>query len=430
MTIRESSYFFILNVAAIGCMFFSESARAETPLSLAVSENLTYDSNILRNNDNKYRDLVSATGVQLGFAKQYGRQTYKASGTVVATRYKNSDFYNNDGYNLALGFSSQIASNWLVDIDHNRVRQLQSFQDQGLNRYKEPVESQDTKIFVQYGLYSRWSLNADVNQSKINYKVLRSNDRSSQGAKAGVRYSPTDLLYFDLGYRKTKSELPNYKVIRNSGGGQISEAVGEDVQRQDLEFSTRWTVTGYSSLDARLAWTQEHYDTDRLRNFNGITGRLGWNYTPSGKMSYTVAIDRDTNNSGGNTSLSYNIAPDLSGFTGNIGFNSQRRATTGLLVRATYGLTSKISVTATGVYRRIEEESESISTEINGGEVNSANNRGLNGSYRSVNIGVGYQLFRSTRVGCSWETYARSASLFSRDFSGDSVNCNAMFTID
>lgn len=412
MTMRDSNYFFMPSMVAIACMVVSGAARAETPLSLVVSENLTYDSNILRNNDNKYRDVVSATGVQLGFNKQYGRQTYKASGTVVATRYKNSDFYNNDGYNLALGFTSQIASNWFVNLDHSRVRQLQSFQDQGLTRYKEPIESQETGLFVQYGLFGRWSVNADLNMSKVDYEVLSNNDRSAEGAKMGVRYSPTDLLYFDLGYRRTDSHLPNYR-------SDLTSADGERIKQQSLEFSSRWTVTGYSNLDGRIGWSQEHYTMDRQRDFNGLTGRISWNYTPSGKIAYSMALDRDTNNSGGSTTLEgFSLSEGIV-----LGYNSQRRVSTGLLLRATYSATAKISLTASGSYRRIEEERRFAT----GG---AATNDQSTGTYRTFNVGANYQLFRSTRLGCSWEKYNRSASLFSRDFSGDSVNCNAVFTLD
>jgi hypothetical protein len=412
--------FFMPGAVAVACILLGSAAWADTPLSLVVSENLTYDSNILRNNSNKYRDVISATGVQLGFNKQYGRQTYRASGTAVATRYKNSNFYDNDGYNLVLGFTSQVASNWFLNFDHNSISRLQSFQDQGLNRYKEPIKSQDTGLFVQYGLYGRWSLNADLGVTKIDYEVLRANNRSSKSAKLGVRYSPTDLLYFDFGYRRSNAQLPNYRSALISDDG-------EKIKQQSLDFSTRWVVTGYSNFDGRVSWNQERYAVDEQRDFNGLTGRIGWNYTPSGKIAYTVALDRDTNNSGGTTTIDGFSFADQ---TFVLGFNSQRRVSTGLLLRATYTATAKISLTASGNYRRIEEERRSVSQTVGGAGGGSVSGAQSTGTYTALSIGANYQLFRSTRLGCSLEKYDRSASLFSRDFSGDSVNCNAVFTLD
>lgn len=421
MTMRDFNSVFKPSLVALACLFLASAAKADSPLSLTVSENLTRDSNVLRNNDNKYSDTVSVTGAQLGFNKQYGRQTYRASGTVLATRYKTTDFYDNDGYNLALGFTSQVASNWLVSLDHNRVSQLQSFQDQGLNRYREPIKSQDTGLFVQYGLYGRWSVNTDLSVSKVDYEVLRNNNRKSEGAKFGVRYSPTDLLYFDVGYRHTDSRLPNYAP------SVASDYDGEKIKRQSIEFSTRWVVTGYSNLDARVAWTRERYRVDEMRDFNGLTGNLGWTYSPSSKISYGVNLSRDTNNEGGSTVVSFDgFTPDfLPQFS--YGFNSQKRVTTGLSVRANYSATAKISLSASASYRRIEEERRY--DPLDGSSTGAFSDRST-GSYRSVNLGVAYQVFRSTRLGCSVEKYARSASIFSRDFSGDAVSCNAAFTID
>ena len=419
MTVRNSNYFFVPSMVAFACLMASGISKADTPLSLVVSENLTYESNLLRNNDLKSRDVVSATGVQVGFNKAYGRQTYSAAGTVVATRYKNLKLYDNDGYNLALGFTTQIASNWYVSLDHNRVNQLQNFQDQGLNRYREPIKSQQTRAFAQYGLYGRWSLNGELNSSKVSYEVLSLNNRSADGAKVGVRYSPTDLLYFDVGLRQTDSHLPNYRV-------GLASADGERIKQQSLEFSTRWIVTGYSNFDGRVGWSRERYTMDEQRNFNGLTGYVSWNYTPAGKMAYSLALDRDTNNSGGSTTSSIN----LSQLTGTLGFNSQKRVSTGLSLRATYSATAKISLTASGSYRRIEEESRLRTEDLFGGSTLSSTGTKSAGSYRTFNIGANYQLFRSTRLGCSWEKYDRSASVFSREFSGDSVNCNAVFTMD
>lgn len=395
-------------------------AHAETPLSLMVSETLTYDSNVLKNDRNKYRDAISSTGIQAGFNKEYGRQTYKLSATAVATRYKNTKSYDNDGYNVALGFATQIASNWMVTFDHSRVQQLQSPEDQGVARYRETIVSQDTRIFAQYGLYSRWSVNATLNDSRLDYDVINAYDRKNTAFKLGARYSPTDLLYFDLGYRGTKSDLPSYPVVRRGADNIVRTVIGEKVDRQDLEFSSKWVVTGYSSLDARVAWTNEKYDGDTARDFSGLTGRINWNYTPAGKMRYAIALDRDTNNAGGSTSYFSN---DLI-----YGFNSQKRVSLGVNASATYQATSKIALTTRGNYRRISEERSSV--DAAGGTNVLVRDDQLTGNYRSLSFDVSYQLFRSTKLGCSVEKYARSASLFNQAFSGEEVSCNVVFALD
>ncbi|HIV71971.1 MAG TPA: hypothetical protein H9903_13640, partial [Candidatus Aquabacterium excrementipullorum] len=99
--------------AAVVCL----PAHADTPLSLTASEDLKYDSNILKDNARKYRDVVSSTGLKVGFNKEYGRQTYSASATAVANKYKNTKDYDNDGYSVQLGMTSSLMSNWYGSIN-------------------------------------------------------------------------------------------------------------------------------------------------------------------------------------------------------------------------------------------------------------------------------------------------------------------------
>lgn len=210
MTMRDSNYFFMPSMVAIACIMATGIARADTPLSLTVSENLTYDSNILKDNTRKYKDALSTTGVRVGFDKDYGRQTYKLSGTVLANRYKNTKSYDNDGYNVNLGVTSTLMSNWLTSFDLSASRQQQNPEDQGNIRYKEVVDSRNARVFAQYGMYGRWSVNGAYNFDKYKYETNKVYDRDSGKVRVGLRYSPTDLLYFDFGVGKTKVDNPNY----------------------------------------------------------------------------------------------------------------------------------------------------------------------------------------------------------------------------
>jgi len=172
-------------------------------------------------------------------------------------------------------------------------------------------------------------------------------------------------------------------------------------------------------LSGRIGWTQEKNDGDSRRDFNGLTGRISWNYSPAGKMTYALTFDRDTNNAGGFTSLQF---ANLSQYT------SQNRVTTGLSLSATWAATSKISLNASTSYRRIREElANSISDGANTGVTGSSR---ANGRYNSYSVGVKYNPIKSLALGCDVERYSRSQSILTREFDGDSVSCNAVFSID
>lgn len=382
---------------------------ANTPLSLVVSQTLTYDSNILRDNERKRRDLVSSTGVQIGFDKAYGRQDYSASVLVQSRRYKNSKEYDNDGHEVSLGFSTEIGRDGLLSIKHDRSQSLQEFGDQGRVRDRIVIDSNSTSVSGRYGLYGRWSLTGSVDNSETSYtEPYDYQDRTSQGLRLGVRYSPSDLLYFDGGLKRTVSDYPNFPLF--SGRTR-----GDQVKRMDLDLLSGWTVTGYSSLTAQVSWTQERHETldpifvdDDQRNFTGLTGRLNWNFSPAGKTSYVLAIDRDTNNAGGSSGLRTAIA--------------QNRLTTGLNFNATWRATAKISMVGGLNVRWYEEEQR---------ELNDATSRqSLTGTYQSLSLKLNYSPTRNWGFSCSLMTYDRTETVFASAYSGETASCSASFAID
>lgn len=395
-------------ITALAALLSCLAAYAETPLSLSITQQLTYDSNILKDNLNKYRDAKSTTGVRVGFNKDYGRQNYQVSATAVTNKYKNTKEYDNDGYNMVFGVSSYLASNFYASANHTRVSQLQSPEDQSGARYRETIESESTQLSLRYGLYGRWSVDGSLDNSKANYDRVKFYNRKSDGVRFGLRYSPTDLLYFDFGAKKSKIDYPNYPLVG---------IVGDEVKRSDVDLSSRWVVTGYSSLNARIAWTQEKHPNDKRRDFNGLTGSLSWDYTPSGKMTYSVGIDRDTNNAGGSTYGYLGLVPS---------YSSQNRLTTGVRLGAAWKPTSKLSVSSNLVYKQIEEDVRDAI--IRDEQV--IQEGSLKGAYRSLDIGANYQFLTSTSVGCTVRQYERRNSLFSRDYSGEEVTCNLVFAID
>lgn len=379
------------------------SAWAETPLGLMISETLTYDTNVLKNDSDKQSDTVSATGVKVFFDKQYGRQRYNASALGIAQRYKTRSDYDNDGYQIELGLNSEFGANGLVSVNHSRSQTLQDLSDQGLNRRKEIVKVQSTDVNARYGLYGRWGVSGALNDDEISYEQNDQQDQKIFGTRVGLRYNPSDLLYFDVGVKKTKSELTKYPTVFG---------VGDEVDRTDYNVITGWTVTGYSRLSAQVGLTRERYDKDAARDFNGWTGRATWQYTPRGKVSYSLAFSRDTNNAGGYTILPGSEARDLR--------NVQQRLTTGLQGSATWQATSKISASAALVLRRIEEEQANL---IQG-------DRKGTGNYRSASMGLRYEATRALSFDCSLSSYKRTETPLAIGYSGESLACTAAFLID
>jgi hypothetical protein len=388
-------------VAALVCL----EAHADTPLSLTISQTMIYDSNIQRDNNQKYRDFVSSTGARLDFEKSYGRQTYTAGGQVALNRYKNTPLADNDSFDIDLGLSSTISSDWLVNLKHSSSRSLQDFGDQGTNRFREEITSNTTSADVQYGLHGRWSFTGSASHRTDRYDNGVLQDKNTDRFRVGLRYSPTDLLYFDAGLSPSKID-PQNPALR-------ATLRYDPIKRMDADVYTSWVVTGYSKFSGRLGWTQEqHEERFAYRDFRGLTGNVVWNFTPAGKVSYRLVLDRDTNNSGGES-------------FGTVQLN-RARLNTGLSGSATWSATSKLAVTGKLNVKSIKETTDVVFLTLGG----ASDSRSSSGTYRSVGLGLSYSPTRMSLFRCDVEAYKRSETEFAIGYDGETVSCSAAITLD
>jgi len=380
----------------------------ELPLYLTLSQSLTRDSNLLRDNNDRRSDTISVTTVAGGLNKAYGRQNYRVSASASRNAYSDNKQFDNDGYAVSAEVASEVGSNFKVTLNAGASRFLPNFEDQFNRTTRNTERNRQASVDVRYGLYGRWSVNAGASYSKVDYQVTESENKTSQSVFAGVRYLPSDLAYIGLTLYRTDTELPNRRLVTTT-------AVGEDIERTSLNLDTVWQVTGFSRLSGRLGVTSEKHPQDRRRDFDGLTGSASWTFTPAGKATYALSWVRDTNNEGGGTFNS--TAGQL--------FSANKRLTNSLSATATWQATAKIKLNANYTHAQYEEDSELLLA-----GVTPVSSDEQTGRYNAVSLGVSYQPLRSVGLGCDMQRYDRTASVFSRAYDGNSVACRASFTID
>ncbi len=380
----------------------------ELPLYLTLSQSLTRDSNLLRDNNDRRSDTISVTTVAGGLNKAYGRQNYRVSASASRNAYSDNKQFDNDGYAVSAEVASEVGSNFKVTLNAGASQFLPNFEDQFNRTTRNTERNRQASVDVRYGLYGRWSVNAGASYSKVDYQVTESENKTSQSVFAGVRYLPSDLAYIGLTLYRTDTELPNRRRVTTT-------AVGEDIERTSLNLDTVWQVTGFSRLSGRLGVTSEKHPQDRRRDFDGLTGSASWTFTPAGKATYALSWVRDTNNEGGGTFNS--TAGQL--------FSANKRLTNSLSATATWQATAKIKLNANYTHAQYEEDSELLLA-----GVTPVSSDEQTGRYNAVSLGVSYQPLRSVGLGCDMQRYDRTASVFSRAYDGNSVACRASFTID
>lgn len=383
--------------------------QSSNPLSLSVSERVSYDNNFLRRSEGGPSETTSSTAATVLFSKPYGRQNYAASLAVNADKHQTFKDYDYTGYSGSASVSSTIGARGYASLLHSVSRTQQSPDSQTGQRYIDKVTSHSTTLFTQYGVNGRLGVNAQVSNSNTEYSVNELNGRGSVALRLGASYSPSDLLSFGLGVRKSD---------------QTVKSSDEKITRYDYDVNTFWVVSGYSTLSAALAMTRETRSINTDTDFRGATGSLSWGFTPGGKLSYSLSINRDTGNSVTGTQFGVSQGRVVSV----IEDQTQTQLTTTLAGGLNWAATSKVGVGLRLSYLKFDDASKSTVTTISGTQNQFVPS---DGQQFNTNFSVSYAPVRWVRLGCGLDSYNRKGARLSvSGFKGEMLSCDVRLTLN
>lgn len=386
----------------------------DTPLSLTLAQYLGRDNNFAKDDNFKVGETISTSVAQLVLNKAYGRQTYQASAKLSAQRYKNYDILNNDGKDVNGSFTTGLFRDWLISANGAYNESLNTIQDNvGANRLVRNIRTyRDGGFSVQYGNGGTWAIAGSYDANKQSYSLdsqkYQNANQTSKGLKA--IYFASDMLNYSVGMRRVVTDYPN-----NLTYSQITD--------RNIDVSTSWQVTGLSNLSATVTRRVTAYTPTDIAGNSGWTGSMNWGYTPQGIISYNLGFSRATGTD--RSKFGYVAAGD------NVTVrNNNNTVTTSLVGGARAQLTGKIGLSVSQNVTKFKVDSARVSefevlTFFNG------NDSTVSGSYyHASTIAMDYQALRSLRLGCSYQRYSQGADVYRRKYTGNSVDCNANFTID
>lgn len=398
---------------------YAVAGEDDTPLSLTLAQYLSHDSNFSKNDISRRAETIATTVGQLGFNKSYGRQTYAASAKLSAQRYKNSDQLNNDGKDVNGSFTTELLRDWLVSANGTYSEALNAIQNNvGVDQLVRNIRKyRDGGFSVQYGNGGTWAIAGSYDSNKQTYSLdsqkYQDANQTSKGLKA--IYFASDVLNYSLGVRRVVTDYP-------------SNPTYSEVVDRNIDLSTSWQVTGLSNLNATLTKRSTSYTPSDIAGNNGWTGSVNWGYTPHGIVSYNVGFSRTTGTDrqkyGAGTVLTTSGLYDLTGRVNN------NTVTTSLTGSARVQLTGKIGLNMSQIINRFKVDRSQITSADAAAAVYSTD-ASISGSYyHATTIAMDYQALRSLSLGCSYQHYSQGQDVYRRKYQGNSVDCNANFTID
>nr|WP_316643933.1 hypothetical protein [uncultured Roseateles sp.] len=394
--------------ALLALMCAGPVALAETtPYYIGASQSFTHESNIYRLSGNSpiNSDTVSGTSLLAGIDQTFGRQRAFADASVNANRYSNNKTLNNTGYSLNGGLDWATIERLSGRISFGANRNMAQFNpggDSPVLTKKNIQTNKQASATVRYGLVGKYSLEGSLSHRQVAYSAVEYNrfEYRQNSGSLGLVYRPSGALSLGAALRHTTGSYPKARV-------STSGFVEDTYKRNDLDLTSNWTVSGASSIAARLSYGKQEYASFNTRDFSGATGSVTWYWTPGPRLQIKTSLTRDT---GQDTSF-------LTFGSNNFITSDYSRLTTELQSSATYELSAKIFIDAS--VRWADRSLTGI-----GNQVGNDTNKGLS-------LGGRWLATRSTQVGCQLSHDSRSSDnlALSLPFSANSTSCYAQIML-
>lgn len=383
---------------------------------LGASQAFTWEDNLFRVPDSQRKtdDVISTTSLLAGISRPFGRQRLFADASARHNRYQDSSQLNHTGFGVDVGLDWATIERLSGTLSYSANQALASFgvnEGPRITNKRNLERNQQVLARAQLGATSLLALEATVIHRQRDFSAAEfafaEFDQDSAGL--GLLYRPSGLLTLGTAVRHTRGEYP-FAVQPAPGVFRADK-----FDRNDVDLTAVWVPTGLSTVRARLSYSKEEHDQVRSRDFSGPTGALTWEYKPTGKLTFTTDLIRETG-----------TESSFAGFTGAnlnpVNNNSQRSSS--LQIRGQYEFSAKIQFDATARYT--ERDLVTTSVLATGGSSTTA------GSDKTglLTIGARYEPTRNWLVGCNYgfEKHGGSTSVSSA-FEANIFGCLAQFTL-
>ncbi|MEO6278756.1 outer membrane beta-barrel protein [Roseateles sp.] len=394
----------LIALAAIAAL--TNPAQAQTddtaPFYAGGSLGASHVSNVYRQSSAPNSDTVTSAGLLGGIDQRLGRQHLTVDGSLQNNRYSTNRDLNYRSHSIRGALNWQTVGKLSGVLSAKSDRSLADFNTSGVAQiFKKNIESTDEyQAQIRMGVATRYTLEGAWTQRSRNFSaeeydryVYRQNTGS-----LGIYLTPAGNVRLGLAGRRTKGTNPRYPtgLFTLDPDTLLPKAITDqnDYTRDDIDFTTRWRIGGHSTVNTRISRSKANNSMDRLRDFSGTTGSVGWNWSPTAKLQFNLNYARDT------------------GQESSVNTGDLNRVYTTWQLGSSYALTSKLSLSARA--------------SANSARRNSDSGVALTGALddtKSYNVGLRWAISRSFSLGCQYDHVNRDNSVPQYIYSANSYGC-------
>lgn len=273
------------------------SAASGDTVQPYVTASVIHDTNLFRLSSSRDPRLVLGSDsksdtikrLEAGLAVDYvvGRQQIILKGGVNQSWYERFNFLNYDGSDARAAWNWQLGNLWQGDLGYTHNQTLTSFtQIQG--RLRAIQTQQSAFASAIYKLDPDWRIRAGAGWSSFDSGLpqRRFFNRDEAHASVGIMHVNEANNSLGVEAKRTEARFPGREVTPLS-------IFDNGYTQTELSAVADWRYTGQSRFQGRLGYTQNRHKQIATRDFNGVTGRLAYDWSVSGKTLVSTALWRE-----------------------------------------------------------------------------------------------------------------------------------------
>ncbi len=387
--------------AALGQSVHGQTDDA-TPFYVGGSLGVSHVSNVYRQANTDNSDTVTSIGVLGGVDQRLGRQHLTLDGSLQNNRYSTNRDLDNRSHSIRGALNWQTIGNLSGVLSAKSDRSLADFNiGNGVDpiRQKNVESTSEYQALARLGVATRYTLEGGWTHRKRDFtapqydRFVYEQDTGSLGLYA----TPGGNVRLGLVGRHTKGNNPRYPIGIAIDPGTLTPviiAARNDYTRDDVDFTTRWTTGGSSTLNTRISRSRTKNGLEQVRDFSGTTGSVAWSWRPTGKLQFDAQYARDT----GQETVVQSA--------------DQNRVYTSWQLGSSYALTGKVSLSAKASNNRARRTSDS------GVVLPDALD-----DMKAYNVGVRWAISRGFSLNCQYDHASRDSSVPQYVYSASSYGC-------
>lgn len=261
---------------------------------------LMRDSNVFRLADitppiagfTQKHDTIYRYGAGIDVDLPVSRQRVLLMGRVEQRKYDHFDALDHTGYQLGGTWRWVVGNDWSGDIGYERRKYLEGFgETQAL--VKDMVTADHAFANAGYLLTPRWRVRGGAEVWKFDHSDSRRapSDLRISSLIAGLDYVTPALNSIGVQLRYNDGDFPTPQPAVIGG-----VAIGVDNSYREWEASAvlHWVLTGKTTMDARVGYTKREHEQFPQRDFDGLTGRVSFDWFVASKTLLNFAAWRET----------------------------------------------------------------------------------------------------------------------------------------